>query len=186
MLRLKDKYIKEIVPLLQEKFGFKNKMAIPKIIKVVVNTGFGKLIANKSSDEQKKIYEAIVNDLSLICGQKPIITKIKKSIAGFKIRKGMPVGSCVVLRGEKAYDFLEKLINLILPRSRDFQGIKPQSVDQKGNLTIGLKEHIVFPEISPEKVKNIFGLEITISTTAKNKEQGIELLKLLGFPFKKD
>lgn len=184
MLRLKEKYKKEVVPQMVENFGYKNVMAIPKIEKVMVNTGFGRLTTGKTSDEQKKIYEAILNDLALITGQKPILTRAKKSISGFKIRQGMPVGTQVSLRGEKMFDFLERLIHIALPRSRDFRGIDFKSFDREGNLTIAIKEHIVFPEISPEKVKNIFGFEITVVTTTKNKKEGIELLKLLGFPIK--
>jgi len=184
MLRLKEKYKKEVVPQMVKNFGYKNIMAIPKIEKVMVNTGFGRLTTEKTSGEQKKIYEAILNDLALITGQRPILTRAKKSISGFKIRQGMPVGVQVSLRGKKMFDFLERLIHIALPRSRDFRGIDSKSFDREGNLTIAIKEHIVFPEISPEKVKNIFGFEITVVTTTKNKKEGIELLKLLGFPIK--
>jgi len=184
MLRLKEKYKKEVVPQMVKNFGYKNIMAIPKIEKVIVNTGFGRLTTEKTSGEQKKIYEAILNDLALITGQRSILTRAKKSISGFKIRQGMPVGAQVSLRGKKMFDFLERLIHIALPRSRDFRGIDSKSFDREGNLTIAIKEHIVFPEISPEKVKNIFGFEITVVTTTKNKKEGIELLKLLGFPIK--
>ncbi len=179
-----EKYKKEVIPTMMERFGYTNPMAVPRIEKVLVNTGFGKLISGKSSDERKKIQEAILHDLALICGQWPTLTKAKKSIAGFKIRKGMSLGAMVTLRRKRMNDFLERLINIVLPRLRDFQGIDPKSFDRNGNLTIGIKEHIAFPEISPEKVKNIFGLEITVVTTAKTREEGIELLKLLGFPIK--
>jgi len=184
MEHLREKYIKEVVPALQEKFGYKNKMAVPKITKVVVNTGFGKLIAGKSSEEQKKIYEAIIENLALITGQKPVLKRAKKSISAFKVREGMPLGAVVILRKKRMYDFLERLIHIALPRTRDFRGIEPKSIDEKGNLTYGVKEQIIFPEILPEKVKNIFGLEITIATTAKNRERGLELLRLMGFPIK--
>jgi len=196
MINLKEKYKKEVIPQMMEKFGYnakgdisgkvryKNAMAVPKIEKVVVNTGFGKSTTGKTSDEQKKIAEAILNDLALICGQKPILTKAKKSISGFKIREGLPIGAQVTLRGKKMYDFLERLINIALPRSRDFQGIDLKAVDKQGNLTIGIREHICFPEILPEKIKSIFGFEITVVTTTKNREEGLELLKLLGFPIK--
>ena len=183
-MQLPEKYTKEAIPAMMEKFGLKNTMAVPKIEKVVINAGFGKLISGKTSEEQKKFYQAILDDLSLICGQKPQITVAKKSISGFKVRKGMPVGARVTLRSQRMYDFLERLIHIGLPRSRDFGGISLKSFDRKGNLTIGIKEQIVFPEILPERAKNIFGLEITIVTTAKNKEKGIELLRLLGFPIK--
>lgn len=184
MIKLKDKYQKEVIPKMMEKFGYRNPLAVPKIEKVVVNTGFGRLVAGKTADEQRKIQEAILTDLSLITGQKPVLKLAKKSISGFKIKKGIPIGAVVTLRGKRMFDFLERLIHIALPRSRDFQGIDQKSFDKNGNLTIGLKEQIAFPEISPEKIKNIFGLEITIVTNAKNITEGIELLKLLGFPIK--
>lgn len=184
MPQLKDKFEKEAIPAMMERFGYTNKMAVPRIEKVVANTGFGRLIAGKTSDEHKKIQESILNNLSLICGQKPILTFAKKSISGFKIRKGVSVGACVTLRGQKMYDFLERLIHIGLPRSRDFRGIEQNSFDKKGNLTLAIKEQITFPEILPEKSKINFGFEITVVTTAKTKEEGIELLKLLGFPIK--
>ncbi len=184
MLSLKEKYQKEVIPAMKERFGYKNPMAVPNIKKVIVNTGFGKFIAGKTSEEQKKIADSILNDLALICGQKPILSKAKKPISGFRIRKDQPIGAKATLRRKIMYDFLERLINIVLPRSRDFRGINSNSVDKKGNLTIGIREHIAFPEISPEKTKLNFGLEITVVTTAKNKEEGIELLKSLGFPIK--
>lgn len=184
MIRLSEKYKEEAIPGLMKKFGYKNPMAAPKIEKVVINTGFGKLVVGKTSDEQKKIQESILNDLALITGQKPILTRAKKSISAFKIRKGIPLGVKVILRGKKMFDFLERLIHIALPRSRDFQGIDPKSFDKKGNLTIGIKEHITFPEVSPEKIKQIFGFEVIIATTAKSREEGIGLLKLMGFPIK--
>lgn len=184
MLRLKEKYEKEVIPQMMEKFGYKNKMAVPKIKKVVVNTGFGREIVGKTGDEQRKMGEMIINDLTLIAGQKAMLCPAKKSIASFKIRKGMPIGARVTLRKGKMYDFLEKLIHVVLPRSRDFRGIGPKSADREGNLTIAIKEHIAFPEVSPEKTKNIFGLEITVITDTKTKEEGLELLRLLGFPIK--
>lgn len=184
MIKLKEKY-KKIMPILKEKFGYKNVMSIPKIEKVVVNNGLGKLVMDKTSGEQKKIFEAILGDLSLICGQKPVLTKAKKSIASFKLRAGMPVGAKVTLRGSKMIDFLERTLNIALPRSRDFQGINSNSFDESGNLTMAIKEHIIYPEVSPETVKLVFGFEITVVTSAKTKEEGMELLKLLGFPIKK-
>jgi large subunit ribosomal protein L5 len=183
-MRLKEKYAKEVIPAMQEKFGYKSPMAVPKIEKVVINTGFGREISGKTSEEQKKIQDSILQDLSLISGQKPILTKAKKSISGFKIKKGQVIGAVVTLRKKKMFDFLERLIHIALPRVRDFRGIKVSSFDKRGNLTIGLPEHIVFPEILPEKAKNIFGLEITIVTTARKREEGLELLRLLGFPIK--
>ncbi len=184
MISLKEKYEKEVVPAMMEKFGYKNKMAVPQIKKVVLNTSFAKLISGKSTEEAEKIYEAILNDLALIAGQKPILTKARKSISGFKLKKGKPIGAKVTLRRKRMYDFLERLIHIALPRSRDFQGIDPKSFDKRGNLTIGIREHIAFPEISPEKVKNIFGLEVTIVTNAKTQAEGIELFRLMGFPIK--
>ncbi len=182
--KLPEKYKKEVIPQMKEKFGYTNKMAVPKIEKVVVNTGFGRLIADKTSEEQKNFFEAILEDFSLITGQRPVLTRAKKSISGFKIRQGLPIGAQVTLRGKRMFDFLERLINIGLPRSRDFQGIDSKSFDKEGNLTIAIREHITFPEILIEKAKNIFGLEITVVTTAKKREEGIELLKLLGFPIK--
>lgn len=184
MIRLKDKYQKEVVPQMMEKFGYKNPMAVPRIVKVAVNTGFGRQVVGKTGEEQKKIQESFLNDLSLICGQRAVLTQAKKAISGFKIRKGMPVGAKVTLGGQRMYDFLERVIHVVLPRSRDFRGIDPKSIDKEGNLTLAIKEHIAFPEISPEKTKQIFGFEITVVTTAKSREEGLELLKLLGFPIK--
>ena len=183
-MHLAEQYKKEVIPAMMKKFGYKNSMAVPKILKVTANTGFGKLISGKTSEEQKKILNSILNDLAFITAQHPILTKSKMSIAGFKIRKGLAIGVKVTLRRGKMYDFLERLIRIALPRSRDFRGIEPSSFDKKGNLTIGVKEHIVFPEILPERAKNIFGLEITITTNAKKREEAIELFKFLGFPIK--
>jgi large subunit ribosomal protein L5 len=167
-----------------EKFSYRSVMAVPRLKKVVVNTGFGKQVSGKGSDEQKKIYTPILEDLSLICGQKAILANAKKSISTFKTRTGMPIGAKVTLRGKKMYDFLERLINIALPRSRDFRGLEPASVDKKGNLSIGIKEHIIFPEVSPEKTKLIFGFEVSVATNAETKEEGLELFKMLGFPIK--
>lgn len=184
MFHLKDKYIKEVIPAMKERFGYRNDMAVPKIEKVVVNCGFGREIADRTKEEQKKFLEAILDDLSLICGQRPVKTLAKKSISGFKIRKGLPIGAKVTLRKKRMWDFLERLIHIGLPRSRDFRGIDQKALDKEGNLTLGIKEQIAFPEISPEKAKFIFGFEITMVTTAKKREEGLELLKLLGFPIK--
>lgn len=184
MLRLSKKYQKEVIPEMMQKFGYKNPLAVPKIDKVIINIGFGRLVSGKTSDEQKKIQEAILHDLSQISGQRPILTKAKKSISAFKVREEMPIGAMVTLRGKRMFDFLERLIQIALPRSRDFRGLSQKSFDKKGNLTIGIKEHIAFPEIFPEEVKNIFGFEIIIVNTAKTRQEGIELLKLIGFPIK--
>lgn len=184
MLKLKEKYKTEVIPEMMKKFGYKNAMAVPRIEKVVVNTGFGRLVAGKPSKEQEKFLGGILNDLVLITGRKYILAKSKKSIASFKIRKGIAIGAQVTLRQRGMYDFLERLINVVLPRSRDFQGIEQKSFDKSGNLTIGIKEQITFPEVSPEKSKSLFGLEITVVTNAKNREEGIRLLRLVGFPIK--
>ncbi len=183
-MRLKEKYQK-IIPDLKEKFGFKNIMSVPKIEKVVINTGLGRDLVDKSSDEQKKIIESVKKDLASITGQAPVLTKAKKSISSFSLREGMITGSKITLRGDKMYDFLERLINVVLPRTRDFWGLDLNSVDENGNFTLGLKEHILFPEISPEKTKKIFGLEVTVVTSCENKKEGLQFLKSMGFPFKK-
>ena len=184
MLKLLEKYKKEVVPKMVERFGYKSPMAVPRVEKVIINSCFGKLISGKTSQEIKKIQENILGDLALISGQKPMLIKAKKSISGFKLRKGIPIAAIVILRRKRMYDFLERLIYITFPRSRDFRGINSNSIDKNGNLTIGIKEHITFPEVSTEKEKNIFGLEITVITTAKTKEKCLELLKLLGFPIK--
>ena len=184
-MSLAEKYKKEAIPAMKEKFGYKSVMAVPKIEKVVVNSGYGRQVASATNDEQKKIADYVLENLGLICGQKAVKTYAKKAISGFKIRQGMPIGAKASLRGKKMTDFLERLIHLVLPRTRDFKGISADSVDKQGNLTIGVKEHIVFPEILPEKARNIFGLEITVTTTAKSKEEALELFKLLGFPIRK-
>ncbi|MDO8424515.1 MAG: 50S ribosomal protein L5 [bacterium] len=184
MSELTKKYKEKVIPAMIQKFGYKSSMAVPRIKKVVVNTGFGRLIAGKTNDEQKKMQEAILQDVTTLCGQKANVRSAKKSISSFKIRDGQGIGVSCILRRSRMYDFLERFINVVLPRSRDFRGIDPKSVDTKGNLTFGIKEHIAFPEISPEKAKSIFGLEVTVGTTAKNKEEGLELLKLMGIPIK--
>ncbi|MEA3452876.1 MAG: 50S ribosomal protein L5 [Patescibacteria group bacterium] len=186
MIGLKEKYNKEAMPAMREKFGYKSNMAVPSIKKVVVNTGFGRLISGKSGKDSEKIYSEILDALVLIVGQKPVLTNSKKSIAGFKLRDGIPVGAKITLRGQKMYDLLERLIFIVLPRTRDFAGLEPTAIDKEGNLTIGIKEHIIFPEIHPEKVRKIFGLEITVVNDAKTKEEGLELFRLLGFPIKKN
>lgn len=184
MFHLKEKYQKEVIPAMKEKFNYRNDMAIPKIERVVVNSGFGMLSSTKTGNEREKLLSHIMSDLTSITGQKPAFRKAKKSIAGFKLREGTTIGATITLRGKRMYDFLERLINIALPRTRDFKGLDQKSIDQKGNLTIGLREQIVFPEITAEKEKSIFGLEVTVVTTAKNKEEGMELLQLMGFPIK--
>jgi large subunit ribosomal protein L5 len=179
MNKLQEKYKKEVISAMKEKFGYKNNLSVPRIEKVTINTGIGKFM------QDEKAIEEIVNDLMLISGQKPVFTQAKKAIAGFKIRKGLMVGLMVTLRGRRAFDFAQRLISLALPRSRDFRGIEQKSIDTHGNLNIGLKEQIIFPEISNENIRNIFGMQITLKTTAKTHEEGVELFKLMGFPIKK-
>ena len=175
--RLKDKYLNEVVPGLQEQFKYTNVMAIPKLDKVVINIGLGEVTQNP-----KALYAAI-NDLTLITGQKPVVTKAKKSIAGFKLREGMPVGVKVTLRGDRMYEFVDRLVSVALPRVRDFRGVSPKSFDGRGNYSLGLKEQLIFPEIEYDKIDKIRGMEIVFATTAKTDEEGRALLKLLGMPF---
>ncbi|MDD5589833.1 MAG: 50S ribosomal protein L5 [Candidatus Portnoybacteria bacterium] len=179
MNSLQQKYNKEVLPGLKKKFELQNDLAVPKIEKVIVNLGIGKYAADQGS------LDSIISDLAAITGQKPAFTQAKRAIAGFKVRQGMKVGLKTTLRGQRMFDFLDRFINIALPRSRDFRGIDQKSIDQNGNLNIGLKEQIIFPEISHEGVKVIFGLEVTVKTTAGEKEKGLELLKLMGFPIKK-
>ncbi len=182
---MKEKYNKEVIPALIEKFKYKNKNQAPKIEKVVVNVGFGREAISRGSDDLKKFIAGLVDDLSLITGQKPSLRNAKKSIAGFKLRAGVPIGAKVTLRGKRMYDFLGRLVGVALPRSRDFRGLDLKHFDKDGNFSLGIKEHIIFPEVSAEKMKNIFGFEVTIRIKANSKEEGIELLRLLGFPIKK-
>ncbi len=184
MEKLQQKYNKEIIPALQKSFGYKNPMAVPRITKVTLNSSFGKNTVSKTSGEREKVQNFILSDLALISGQRPKLVKSKKSIAGFKLREGLEIAAMVTLRKQKMWDFLERFIYLSLPRSRDFQGLNPKSIDQRGNMNIGFREHISFPEIFIEKEKMIFGLEVTISTNAKNKAEGEELFRLLGLPLK--
>jgi len=180
LARLKEKYQNEMIPLLQEKFAYKSVMEIPKFEKIVINIGLGEAVANT------KVLDAAVEDLTLISGQKPIITRAKKSIATFKLREGMPIGAKVTLRGEKMYDFIDKLVNIVLPRVRDFRGVSPKAFDGRGNYSLGLKEQLIFPEIDYEKVDKVRGLEVVFVTTAKTDEEGRELLRLSGMPFSKN
>jgi large subunit ribosomal protein L5 len=184
-MNIKETYKTKAVAKLKERFGYTSVMAVPKITRVVINTGFGKLIAAKTGDDAEKTVQAITNDITAIAGQKAVVTKAKKSVAGFKLRQGVPAGAKVTLRGQRMFDFLSRLVGVALPRSRDFQGLPTRGVDKNGNLTIGIREHIFFPEISPEKVRTSIGLEITVVTTAKTQEEGLELFTTLGFPFKK-
>ncbi len=177
-MNLKEKYVKKVIPAMQKKFGYPNILSVPKISKVVLNIGIG------AATREKDLKKQAEQDIKLITGQKPVKRAARQSEAGFKIRKGMIIGLSVCLRNKRMWDFVSRLINIALPRTRDFRGIKQKSFDGQGNLTIGIKEHIVFPEINAEKASNIFGLEITIITTASNNDEGIALLKLLGFPIK--
>ncbi len=178
MARLFEQYKQEITPRLVEKFAYKNVMQVPKIEKVIINVGVGEAIQNP------KAMDGAVNDLMTISGQKPIITKAKKSIAGFKLREGMPIGCKVTLRGDRMYDFLNRLINIVLPRVRDFRGVSPQAFDGRGNYSLGIKEQTIFPEIQYDKIDKIRGLEVVIVTTAKTDEEARELLKSMGMPFR--
>lgn len=179
MSRIKDKYLSEAVPALQKKFKFKSAMEIPKLEKVVLNMGIG----NEAKDNPKVI-ESAVTDMMTISGQKPIVTKAKKSIANFKLRAGMKIGCKVTLRGQRMYEFIDKLFNIAMPRVRDFRGVSRDSFDGRGNYTLGVKEQLIFPEINYDKVDRVRGMDITIVTTAKTDEAARELLLLLGMPFK--
>jgi large subunit ribosomal protein L5 len=185
MSEIKEKYEKKVVAAMQEKFGYKNKTSVPKIMKVVVNTGFGRIVSNKTKDEQRKFGEYVISNFSQITGQKPVLTSARTSISSFKLREGSVIGAKVTLRGEKMYQFLDKVVNIVLPRSRDFRGVALETIDQSGNMNLGIKEHIIFPEISPEKSPIILGLQIIITTSATTREEGLELFRLLDFPLKK-
>lgn len=178
MARLKEQYKKEIIPKLKEKFSFESVMQVPKVTKITLNMGVGEAV------NDKKAIEAAVADMRLIAGQEPVVTKARKSIAGFKIRDGWPVGCKVTLRGKMMYEFLDRLVNIALPRVRDFRGLSPKSFDGQGNYSLGITEQIVFPEIDYDKVDKIRGLDICITTTAKDSKEGRELLAAFNFPFK--
>ena len=178
MVRLKEQYLNEMVPKLMEKFAYRNPMQVPKIEKVVLNMGVGEAIQNPKS------LDGAVEDLTAISGQKPVITRAKASIAGFKLREGMAIGCKLTLRGDRMYDFLDKLINVALPRVRDFRGVSPKAFDGRGNYTLGIREQLIFPEIDYNKIDKIRGLEVDIVTTAKTDEEARELLRLMGMPFR--
>ena len=178
MSELYERYNKEMIPSLKENFKLKSIMEVPKLEKIVLNMGLGEAIKNA------KLLDSAAAELALISGQKPVITKAKKSIAAFKLREGMPIGCTVTLRKDKMWDFINRLINISLPRVRDFRGISGKAFDGHGNYTLGIKEHIIFPEIDFDKIDSVKGLNITIVTSAKNDEQGKELLKMLGMPFR--
>ena len=179
MSRLKDTYKGEVAPSLMKKFGYKSVMQIPKLDKVIINVGCGE------ARDNTKVIDAIMNDLSLITGQKPVTCKAKKSVANFKLREGMPIGVKVTLRGEKMYEFVDRLFSLALPRVRDFRGINPNSFDGRGNYNMGLKEQLIFPEIDYDKIDKVRGMDICFVTTAKTDEEARELLTLMGAPFAK-
>ncbi len=185
MDKLQKKFNTEVIGAMMKQFGFKNPMSVPRITKVTINSSFGKQAVTKTSSEREKMINLISQDLALISGQKPNLVKSKKSIAGFKLREGLEIAAMVTLRKGRMWDFLERLIYLSLPKSRDFQGLNIVSVDQGGNLNIGFREHINFPEIFTDKEKTIIGLQVTVSTNAKNHEQGLALFRLMGFPIKK-
>ncbi len=177
--RLKEKYQQEVVPALKKEFNYGNPMQVPTVKKVVVNIGLGEVIQNP------KALDAAVGDLATITGQRPVITRAKRSVATFKLREGMQIGAMVTLRGERMYQFLDKLMNVALPRLRDFQGVSAEAFDGRGNYTLGLREQLVFPEIDYDKIDKVRGMEVSIVTTASTDEEGRELLKLMGMPFKK-
>ncbi len=179
MARLKDKYLNEVAPSLMKKFEYKSPMQIPKLEKIVINMGVG------DAKDNAKAIDSAVNDLAIISGQKPIVTKAKKSVANFKVRQGMNIGVKVTLRSSRMYEFLDKLLNIALPRVRDFRGISPNSFDGRGNYALGVKEQLIFPEIEYDKVEKIRGMDIIIVTTAKTDEEARELLSQMGAPFQK-
>ncbi|NLJ86236.1 MAG: 50S ribosomal protein L5 [Firmicutes bacterium] len=178
MPRLKDKYEKEAVPALMDRFNYSNVMMVPKVKKITVNMGVGAAV------QDAKAMDAAVKDLTTITGQKPVITKAKKSVAAFKVREGMPVGCMVTLRGDRMYEFLDKLINVALPRIRDFRGVSPRSFDGRGNYTVGIREQLIFPEIRYDDVERVQGMNIVIETTANTDEEALEMLRALGMPFR--
>ena len=178
MPRLKDKYDKEAVPGLMDRFQYDNVMMVPRVNKVTINMGVGAAV------QDAKAMDAAVQDLALISGQKPVITKAKKSVAAFKIREAMPVGCMVTLRGDRMWEFLDKLINVALPRIRDFRGLSPRSFDGRGNYTLGIREQLIFPEIRYDDVERVQGMNIVIETTAETDEEALEMLRALGMPFR--
>jgi large subunit ribosomal protein L5 len=175
--RLRDRYTSEIRPQLREEFSYRNDLEVPKVEKIVVNIGVGEAIANN------RALDAAIGDLTLITGQKPVVTRAKKSVAAFRLRAGMPIGTMVTLRGDRMYEFLDRLLNTALPRVRDFRGVSSKSFDGRGNYSLGLREQLIFPEIEYDKVDKSRGMEVSIVTTAKTDEEGRRLLTLLGMPF---
>lgn len=177
--RLKERYQQEIVPALMKEFGYRNVMQVPRLVKISVNIGLGEALQNS------KAIEAATADLATVTGQKPVVTKARRSIAIYKLREGMPIGAMVTLRGDRMWDFLDRLISVVLPRQRDFQGISPDSFDGRGNYSLGLREQLVFPEIDYDKIDKIRGMELTIVTTAETDEEARRLLALMNMPFKR-
>ena len=178
MSRLKERYSKEVAPALTKEFGYKNVMAIPKLEKIVVNMGLGEATGNA------KIVDVGVDEIARVTGQKPVVTRAKKSIAQFKVRKGMPIGTMVTLRGDRMYEFLDRLMSIALPRVRDFRGVSPKGFDGRGNYTLGLRDQLLFPEIDYMKVDKARGMNVSVVTTAKTDEEARKLLQLLGMPFR--
>jgi len=179
MPRLKERYRQDVVPAMMKEFGYKNVMQVPRVEKVVVNVGVGEALDNP------KALDHTVQDIATITGQKPIVTRARKSIAGFKLRAGRAIGVKVTLRGQRMYDFLDRLFNVTLPRQRDFRGVSPDSFDGRGNYTLGLREQLVWPEIDYDQIDKVRGMEVTIVTTAKTDEEGRRLLELMGMPFRR-
>ena len=177
-MNLKERFKKEMIPVIQERMGLTNVNAVPKVTKVVINMGVGEAV------NDKKHLESAVNDLTAITGQKPVVTKARKSVASFKIRDGWPLGCKVTLRGDRMYDFIERLVNIAIPRERDFRGLNPKSFDEQGNYSMGIKEQIIFPEINYDNIDKIRGMDVCINTSANNKEDAKVLLEVLEFPFK--
>ncbi len=176
--RLREHYLKSVVPALQKEFGYRNPMAVPKLEKITINIGLGEASGNP------KLMDSAVSELAAISGQKPVVTKAKKSIAAFKLREGMSIGCMVTLRGDRMYEFLDRLMNIALPRVRDFRGVSPKSFDGRGNYTIGLRDQLIFPEIDYNKVDKLKGMNVCITTTAKTDAEGLALLRNLGMPFR--
>jgi len=177
--RLFDRYTNEVVPALKKEFGYKNPMEVPRLEKVVLNVGLGDAVSNA------KLVEVVANEIGAITGQKAVVTKARKSIASFKLRQGMPIGVMVTLRRDRMYEFLDRLMNVALPRVRDFRGVSPKAFDGKGNYALGIKEHIIFPEISLDKIEKVYGLNICVVTSARTDDEARALLKYLGMPFRK-
>ena len=179
MTRLFDRYTNEAIPALKKEFGYTNPMQVPRIEKVVLNVGLGEAVSNA------KLIEVVCNEIGAITGQKPVVTKARKSIASFKLRQGMPIGVTVTLRRDRMYEFLDRLMNIALPRVRDFRGVSSKAFDGKGNYTLGIKEHIIFPEIAIDKIEKVYGMNICVVTSARTDDEARSLLKYLGMPFKK-